>query len=470
MSDPEKPKAEADESASTTEESGAADGETRTETTGPWRTGDSDTVDAVAEAAADGDTASTSDPAQDEDTTTAAPADEGPEAEPSDGTLTGSDAPTDDTVGRSARSGLSLPARALIAVLLLLFGAAGGIAVFPWVAGQLGPWVPALQAETTSADRTVLEERLAALETAAGKRDSRLGDLDAGLEALRKTAVTLGQNDQRLEKAIAARPAGGGDAEALAALEDRVSALQQRIAGLARPATSPSESAETSAAAGGTEALQLAEQDLARLAGALDGLRRSVTARTDALAERLGAAEAALGAARARDQASAAVLALAQLRDSLTAGRPFAAELKTAEALSAEADRLAPLRAHAADGLGPLDRLVQDFAPVARAIVRAGQQPEGEDWVARTTARLGSLVTVRRVGDVAGEGVDARVARAEVRLTRGDLAGAVAQLDGLEGPSAEPAADWLARARERLSLARLVDTALANAIAAAGQG
>jgi hypothetical protein len=62
------------------------------------------------------------------------------------------------------------------------------------------------------------------------------------------------------------------------------------------------------------------------------------------------------------------------------------------------------------------------------------------------------LVTVRSVGaDAEGSDADARVARAEARLADGDLAGAVAEIEGLEGPAAEAAAGWLERARARLA-------------------
>jgi uroporphyrinogen-III synthase len=61
------------------------------------------------------------------------------------------------------------------------------------------------------------------------------------------------------------------------------------------------------------------------------------------------------------------------------------------------------------------------------------------------------LVTVRPVGDdVRGDTAEARVARAEAALDKGDLAAAVAELDQLEGRPAEAAADWLSRAKARL--------------------
>ena len=52
---------------------------------------------------------------------------------------------------------------------------------------------------------------------------------------------------------------------------------------------------------------------------------------------------------------------------------------------------------------------------------------------------------------VAGDSPSAVAARAEVKLSAGDLAGALAELDALQGAPAEAAADWRARARARLA-------------------
>jgi hypothetical protein len=62
------------------------------------------------------------------------------------------------------------------------------------------------------------------------------------------------------------------------------------------------------------------------------------------------------------------------------------------------------------------------------------------------------LVTIRPVGaDAEGDHAAARVARAEARLADGDLAGAVAELERLEGAPAAAAAPWLEQARTRLA-------------------
>jgi hypothetical protein len=68
----------------------------------------------------------------------------------------------------------------------------------------------------------------------------------------------------------------------------------------------------------------------------------------------------------------------------------------------------------------------------------------------RIWARVSSLVTVRPVGEVAGESVAAVLSRAEAALARGDLAEAAKQMNALAGPARAAAEAWLADARARL--------------------
>ena len=72
-------------------------------------------------------------------------------------------------------------------------------------------------------------------------------------------------------------------------------------------------------------------------------------------------------------------------------------------------------------------------------------------------AEAGNLITVRPVGEVEGEDAPARVARAERRLDRGDLAGAVAEVAALQGGAAEVLAPWKAEAEARLAAEAAVD-------------
>jgi hypothetical protein len=84
-------------------------------------------------------------------------------------------------------------------------------------------------------------------------------------------------------------------------------------------------------------------------------------------------------------------------------------------------------------------------------------------------ANLANLVSIRRVGEIQGRDVEARVARAEVDLHAGDLARAVAEVSALRGSARAAAGDWLDEARGRLAVdrdARLLATQVVASLTA----
>ena len=61
-------------------------------------------------------------------------------------------------------------------------------------------------------------------------------------------------------------------------------------------------------------------------------------------------------------------------------------------------------------------------------------------------------MTIRRTDDVTGETTDAIVARAQLKLQQNDIAGAVQELQKLDGASAAAAAPWMKLAQARLGV------------------
>jgi hypothetical protein len=66
------------------------------------------------------------------------------------------------------------------------------------------------------------------------------------------------------------------------------------------------------------------------------------------------------------------------------------------------------------------------------------------------------VVTLRRVGDVPGNGVDATLARAERLIEDGDIDEALRVLDALPPAGREALADWRGRAERRAEIDRQV--------------
>jgi uroporphyrinogen-III synthase len=300
----------------------------------------------------------------------------------------------------------------------------------------------------------------------------------------------LEQRLARVEQTARTPAPAGAPAEAVSAIDGRLRALEQRPA--------PAPAGPDPALERRMEELTRALQALGPRLQALEQEAQTARARVEALARiegQLQRLDTALGAttgrldridaeARERDatmartleeqagpgaESQALVLAVGQLRAAMDGGRPFATELETARGLAADQPEIAAALADLAPvaGRGVPDRIVlaERFRTLGGDIVRADRAAaEGGTWVDQALGRLGSLVTVRRVGEEGGVGVPGAVAQAEARLGRGDLAGAVAALDGLTGAARQAAAGWLADAQIRVKAEAAVARATSAAI------
>lgn len=324
-----------------------------------------------------------------------------------------------------------------LAVLLAL--GAGALALMPG------------KSDLPSAAVLRLETRLAALErqiTALPRADTtKLDDLAARIAAL--------------EGRPAPEPATPAviDTSRLDALDQKLVAIEQRLSALEQRATTGSDA--------GQIAVTLAENR--RLSTELARLQDEV---------------ATLGASSSRPAARDGLLiAVGQLREALRRGAPFAAELRTVQALSGDEPALAaavvPLAALADRPPPAREPLLQRFAALSTGAARAAQAGalsvpvEGPSdhtlgrWWIGVVQRLSSIVSVRRVGEAEGDTALARLARADKAVAAGDLAAAVTGLEGLGGPAGEILAPWLAEAKARLAADRQVETLLSAALAAA---
>lgn len=186
--------------------------------------------------------------------------------------------------------------------------------------------------------------------------------------------------------------------------------------------------------------------------GAMAALMSDLNVTVAGLAARVAELEAAAPPAGLPQRISLS-LALRELERALAGSGPFVIELQAVEKLAqlaADDPALAGLRTHATTGIDSQPTLAAQFAPVASAVVRADAAERQAEAGGRLYAWISSLITIRPVGERAGDDAPAIVARAEARLARGDLEAAVRELEGLRGGAALAAAEWLGRARARL--------------------
>ncbi len=323
--------------------------------------------------------------------------------------------------------------------------------------------------DNLKADIVDARSRIMALESAAQKAQAAP---TFDLTALTKRLDTLEQDVATL-RAGSRQPAQTIPSADLSALSEKIAALEAKLSALqAQPPPSG------------------APVDLAAI-GKLSSENAALRGDVAALKAQLAAVDQAL-TARGRDASDIAfALAVGNLGGALSTARPFAAELTALTELAGGDPKLtaqvkeltAPLADRAAAGVPTLVELQSRFPATARAIVDAAKQPaptavetsEFQSWYDRPLGWLSaagdwlsSQVSVRPVGEVAGDDPGARVARAEVRLSQNDLSAAVKELEGLSGPAAAVASAWLGDARARLAVDQVVTALQAAAVTRLG--
>jgi hypothetical protein len=157
------------------------------------------------------------------------------------------------------------------------------------------------------------------------------------------------------------------------------------------------------------------------------------------------------------------------LREALSAGAPFMAELAAARALLGDrAAALAALAPAAANGVPTTAALARRFSELAPQLTPA----PASGFFDRLAQSASNLVDVRRAGEEpAGDDVASVVARVQARLERGDLAGAIDAAEKSLAFAEGPAGEWLKAAKLRLAadaaLKTLIETSLASLAAEA---
>jgi hypothetical protein len=364
----------------------------------------------------------------------------------------------------------SFAARALVALLLLLAGAALGI----WAAPRIAPLLPSGLAPVAAwlapaADDA--EARIAALEArldgALADTQTRIAALPGADELDARIGAAVSDASTRIEGEIATLRESLGQLDT-AAIRQRLDQLAGTLQGQGAELTTLKDQLEGGVAASSDQTQEVASRiDVYR--AELDGLRAEVTAlgnQTSALASRIdevaATADRSIEAAQARvadvqAQASTAVDAahtasdIAQLRAALAAGQPYP---EVADRLAATPETALPegLAAAAPTGAPTLATLQAGFPEAAHEAIRASiVASAGDGFLARTGAYLNAQVASRSLTPQPGMSPDAVLSRMEDRLRNGDLAGALAEADSLPSEAAAAMGDWLAAARLRLA-------------------
>ena len=357
--------------------------------------------------------------------------------------------------------------RALVAGGLAGVGASVVILVALWLFGAFAPRddSAALAAKVAALDTQVrdLAARRAPAVDAKTVEDmrARIDVIDAGLrrvdDRLARAESTLATpRSAPTDPAVLERL---GAAESMQrALNATIGDLRQRVDDVATTARDAKSRADA------------APQADANLRNEVEALTARVTALQQAERTTDQRIDQSMAGASAADRAVRLAFVAGALRAAAERGAPFAAELATAKTLGADAAALAPLEPFAAVGVPSADTLARDVDKLEPAMMAAATPASRDGGILdRLQANAERLVRVRPVGDTPGDDPAAGLARATAKAHRGDIAGALAEVERLPPAVKAPAADWIKAAQARTAALDAARQLVAGSLAALGK-
>ena len=367
---------------------------------------------------------------------------------------------------------------------MFLAGVAGGVIVAVALAGA---WYAGLvPANTAARSDMVPKQQIVALQQDVDALKNRPAPA-----ADTKVTDALSQRVAQLEAALKNPPkTGGADpqlAQKLTDLQSAITPLTQRLSS----AESAIKSGDTAVAALGKRIEDIAgnasqarsdadaaSKAVTQLDSLLKDLARNQASTVtrvdiDAVQQKLSSLEQAEKAARTSISqsvaaASATRLALAAqaLRNAVTSGTQYQAELTQAKSLGADASKLAALEPFAASGVPSVAALAQqlrDLIPHMQKIATPRAQASGS-FLEKLQANAGNLVRISPAAAPSGDQPSDVLARLEVEAAHNDIAAAAADIGKLPEAAQAPAKDWLARVKARqAALAAAAELAASSA-------
>jgi hypothetical protein len=325
-----------------------------------------------------------------------------------------------------------------------------------------------LPAPGRSTANQALEQAKSAADTATAqeRRITAMEAMTEGLAAMRADIRSLSDRATALESgrsALAAR----NDVEAVSTA---LAGLRKQVDEAPPPATRADLDAVNErigrlevATASGSNGAGASEAAVASLSSQISDAQATIRA----LDDRVRAAETkitALGAPMSGGEGAVRAVAVSSLRRAAEGDAPFAADLDLVAPLGVAADEVARLRPMAASGVASKTTLAASFPAVADAILAAttGADPYA-GFFQRALGALGSLVTIRPTGPVAGSDPPAIVSRMRDAVGKGDLAAALSERGGLPAAGKDASAAWASQAADRVALDGLVEAVARSA-------
>jgi hypothetical protein len=302
----------------------------------------------------------------------------------------------------------------------------------------------------------------------AGLDQRALADLAARVGAAEQAMGRLSDFDARIAKAEAAAAAPRATPPdqiliaRVTALEAAVRLLADLRQGLDAAAAAAREARSRADAA--FEAAQKAPAPQAPAVAPAD--MDAMSARVTALEQAEKAAEQKLAVSAGADRAGRLAFVTLALRGAVERGEPFAQELAAVKALAGDAAALGALEPFAATGVPRSAALARELSQFTGPMLNAAGAAREGGILDRIQQNAERLVRIRPINETPGDDAATVVARADVKATHGDLAGAVAELGALPAGVRAPAEAWMKKAQAQIAALAAARSLADNAIAA----
>lgn len=335
------------------------------------------------------------------------------------------------------------------------------------------PFKPQTAASTSSSASSASKPSAATTSTSRdAKPQGNSGLIAAGIVG--GLIALLAAGSMQYAGVLPSSSADSGSSTELAALKSQVASLQQQIAQAPKGQTADTSALEqrlaaleSSTASGGDASAKISQ--LETTLSTLQSERAAEDQKIASLTQRLDAAETKINEPR-DDVEVARAIASAALKAAIDRGGPFLTELDTLSKVTPDDPAIQSLRPFANTGVPTRSELVRRFPDVANAMLTALSPTDPNEGIFDRLANSAmSLVKVRPVGNVEGEGDDAKIARMEDKLQNGDLKGAALEWDALPEAAKTASAEYKKSLDARIQVEDLVNSTLNRAVSSTGQ-
>jgi hypothetical protein len=259
--------------------------------------------------------------------------------------------------------------------------------------------------------------------------------------------------EPKVETKIEPKPEAAKPAAPDAALTDRIAAIEAGLGTLNKTAQELQSSLQR------PEPQPQSQAALDALGKRLDAIEQAARMTQDKVAQNTGA-----------DAAARQALATMTLRDAVSRGAPYAAELAAVKNLGGDPEAIAALEPFAASGLPSDSVLARELASLLPAMIKAADADPARagGFIERLEANAGRLVRIRRVGEPAGDDPAAVLARIEVKAARADIASVRNDIAALPAKARAVAEPWSRKVPARDAADKAARKLVADSAAALG--